>query len=281
MARRSLRRSPRVVLQSVAAVLALAFASQAQCAESDEAKPEAVPNRPTVSTTASLSVPGWVEAEFGGLYARDRQPEADPIRRGSLPYSVKLAFSEDWGVRIDGEALVRQTASDGTREIGFGDTSFVVKRRFAIDKAANSGAAFGLEAGVTAPTAPRGLGAGSGKPDYVFNAIYSDDFGDWHTDVNLLYARIGAIDRDAGEGRWQTLGAASLSRRLDDRWGVVGEISGTHRRGASSTAQALGAFTYAIRRSAVLDFGVAHALNRATSTWQVFGGLTMVIGRVW
>ncbi len=190
---------------------------------------------------------------------------------------MKLAFSENWGVRVDGEALVRQTANDGTRDIGFGDTSFIVKRRFAID----TDSALGLEAGATVPTARRGFGVGSGKPDYAINAIYSADFGDWHTDINLLNTRIGAIDRDAGEGRWQTLGATSVSRRLDHRWGVVGEVSGTRRRGVSGTAQALGAITYAAQRSAVLDFGLAHALNRATPTWQVFGGLTMVIGRVW
>ncbi len=277
MVRRPHRRLPRVTSRFFAAVFGIAIASQAQGVESDDAKPEAVPNRPTVSTTASLSAPGWFEAEFGGLYARDRHPDADPIRRVSLPYSLKLAFSESWGVRVDGEALVRQTANDDTRDTGFGDTSFIVKRRFAID----SDSAFGLEAGVTVPTARRGLGVGSGKPDYAINAIYSADFGDWHTDINLLNTRIGAIDRDAGEGHWQTLGASSLSRRLDDRWGIVGELSGTHRRGASATAQALAAFTYAIQRSTVVDFGVAHALNRATPTWQVFGGLTMVIDRVW
>lgn len=242
--------------------------------EDDEGKPEAVPNRPTVSTTASLSAPGWIEAEFGGLYVRDRHAHADPVRRASLPYSLKLAFSENWGVRIDGEAAVRQTANDGTRDTGFGDTSFIVKRRFAIDSAS----AFGLEASLTSPTASHGLGTGSGKPDYAVNSIYSADRGDWHTDLNLLNTRIGAIDRR--QGRWQTLGAIAVSRRLDDRWGATGEISGTHQRGVNGTAQVLGAFTCAILRSAVLDFGVAHALNRATPSWQVFAGITLVLGKV-
>ncbi len=205
------------------------------------------------------------------------------MRRASLPYSLKLAFTENWGVRIDGEALVRQTANDGMRATGFGDTSFIVKRRFAIDAltafSQEFKSAFGLEAGLTVPTAPHRLGTGSGKPDYAVNAIYSADFGDWHTDLNVLNARLGAVD--AGEGRLQTLGAIALSRRLDDRWGVVGEISGTHQRGASATAQALGAFTFAIERSAVLDFGVAHSLNRTPPTWQTFVGITAVLGRVW
>ena len=254
-------------------VFAIACSSQARAGEGDQAKPEAVPNRPTVSTTAALSAPGWLEGELGGLYVRDRRPDADPIRRKSFPYSLKLAFSENWGVRIDGEAWVRQIAIDGTRDTGFGDTSFVVKRRFAID----TDSAFGIEASVTTPTAKHGLGFGSGKPDYTINAIYSADFGDWHTDVNLLNTRLGAIN--PGEGRWQTLGAAALSRRIDDRWGAVGEISGTHRRGAPGTAQILGAITYAMFRYAVIDFGAAHGLNRATPTWQAFAGITLVLGK--
>ena len=267
-----------VFSQFLPPIFSIALSSQGLCAQSDDVKPEAVPNRPTVSTPAALSAPGWLEAEFGGLHARDLHPDADPARRTSLPYSLKLAFTEDWGVRIDGEASVRRSANDGARDTGgLGDTTFVVKRRFAIDSRSDFKSAFGLEAWLAVPTSRRGLGTGSGKPDYTINAIYSADFGDWHSDLNLLNTRVGAID--AGEGRWQTLGAIAWSRRLDDRWGVVGEISGTHQRGASGTAQALGAFTYAIRRSAILDFGVAHALNRATPTWQAFVGITVVLGR--
>ena len=36
------------------------------------------------------------------------------------------------------------------------------------------------------PTGKSGIGFGSGKPDYAVNAIYSGDFGAWHTDINLL-----------------------------------------------------------------------------------------------
>ena len=266
---------PSHIASTICLAIFFTFSSPARCIDSDEAKPEAVPNRPTVSTSASLSAPGWFEGEFGGLYARDRHPDADPIRRASFPYSLKLAFSEEWGARIDGGALVRQTANDGTRNSGFGDTSFVLKRRFAID----TSSAFGLEGIVTAPTAKQGLGTGSGKTEYSVNAIYSADLGDWHTDVNLLSTRVGAIGQ--GEGRWQTQGALALSRRLDDRWGVAGEVSGTHQRGANATAQVLGAFTYAIRRSEVVDFGVARGLNRATPTWQAFAGITVVLGRAW
>ena len=273
MHRRTDRSLPRLAGPFFISVFAVTCWSQARAGEADEARPAAVPNRPTVSTTAALSAPGWLEAELGGLYVRAGHPDTDPVRRTSFPYSLKLAFSENWGVRIDGEAWVRQTALSGMPDTGFGDTSFVVKRRIAID----TDSAFGFEASVTAPTARRGLGLESGKPDYTVNAIYSADHGDWHTDVNLVNTRLGVFG--AGEGRWQTLGAASLSRRIDERWGAVGEISGTHRSGASATAQVLGAVTYAVFRYAVIDFGAAHGLNRATPTWQAFAGITLVLGK--
>jgi hypothetical protein len=244
----------------------------------DDERPDAVPNRPTVSTTADLSAPGWLEGELGGLYQRDRHPDADPIRRASLPYSLKLAFSREWGVRVDGEAVVRPTGDDGTRVTGFGDTTFVVKRRFEIDDQS----AAGLEMSTTAPTSKKTMGAhignGSGKPDYTINTIYSADRGDWHGDLNLAATRIGA--RGTDEGRWQSLGALDISRKLGSRWGAVVEVSGTHRRGVPGTAQVLGAVTCAIERSVVVDVGIAHALNRATPTWQAFFGVTAVLGRV-
>ena len=261
-------RALRVVL-AVASLLAALDAATA-----DDARPEAVPNRPTVSTTADLSAPGWLEGELGGLYLHDRHPDADPARRASLPYSLKLAFSREWGVRIDGEAGVRRTAADGTHEGSFGDTTFVLKRRFEIGDAS----AAGLELSTTTPTARPGLGTGSGKPDYSIDGIYSVDLGDWHTDINLLGTRVGAIGRD--EGRWQTLGAFGLSRRLGDRWGVVAEMSGTRRSGVPGTAQVLGALTCSVERSVVIDFGIAHGLNRATPTWQAFVGVTAVLARV-
>jgi len=54
------------------------------------------------------------------------------------------------------------------------------------------------------------------------------------------------------------LGAAA-SHGLDERWSLVGELSGTERRGSAHTAQALAAASYAPRPSLVLDFGVSKA----------------------
>ena len=87
------------------------------------------------------------------------------------------------------------------------------------------------------PTGKSGIGFGSGKPDYAVNAIYSGDFGAWHTDINLLAARLGQADPGASRTLW--LFAASLSRQLDDHWGVVGEFADTRPSGAEDSRQLL------------------------------------------
>jgi len=246
----------------------------ARADDRDDGRPAAVPYRPSVSTPADLTSPGWLEAEVGGLVVRDRHAEADPSRRASLPYSLKLAFDEDWGIRVGGEAVVRQRDADGTHPVGGGDTAVVLKRRLALD----DDHAFGVEFGVDAPTARRGLGTGSGKTDYALNGIYSANMGAWHVDSNLVGTRLGAHDADAG--RWQGLAALSVSHPVSDAFSLTGELSGTHQSHAPSTAQALGALAFTPRRDLVLDVGAAHSLNRATPTWQVFAGMTIVVARL-
>ena len=241
---------------------------------SAEERPEATPYRPTVSTPATLSSPGWLEGEVGGLDVYDRDGQSVAPHRSSIPYTLKYAFTEDWGLRVGGEALVAARADDGARHVGFGDTSLIAKRRFAID----DDSAVGLEVGSLFPTARRALRLGSGKPDWSANGIYSVDFSGWHADANLVETRMGA--RQEGATRWQGLGAVALSHPLGDRWTGEGEVSGTHQRGDAGTAQILGAVAYALRRDCVLDVGAARGLNHASPTWQVFAGVTLVLGRL-
>ncbi|MGB2881039.1 MAG: transporter, partial [Rhodoferax sp.] len=134
-------------------------------AQADE--PGAVPYRPSVSTPAALSQPGWLELEAGGL----RTGAGGNVRRDSLPYTLKLALTPDWGIRWSGEAWVAQTDDGGQRINGGGDSAIVLKRRFAVDDKS----AFGLELGTTLPT---GTGAiSSGQSDYSITGIYSADVG--------------------------------------------------------------------------------------------------------
>ena len=215
--------------------------------------PTVTPYRPSVSVPAALSAPGWLEVEAGLQSGR----ADDPRRRDSLPYSLKLAFSPDWGIRVSGDAVVHLQPADGSSVQGGGDTAFVLKRRFAVDDAS----AFGLELGVKLATARRGLG--SGYQDVGLEGIYSSDFAPkWHVDLNASVTQLGGPR--SGTGVWQQAWAAAVSRNLSDRVGVSAELSGTQLAGASRTAQALVASSYLVSRAASLDFGLSKGLTAAS-----------------
>ena len=252
------------------ALIALTCATPRASWAADE-PPSVTPYRPSVSTPAALSAPGWVEFEAGVQPSRS----GDLAKRDSVPYTLKLAFTPDWGVRLGGEAWVRQTDETdvgGQRISGAGDSSIVLKRRFAIDDAS----AFGLEGGATLPTGRRGIS--DGKASYSVNGIYSADFGSYHTDVNLVGTRVGVVDD--GVSRTQLLWAASLSKALNDQWGVVGEVSGTRQRGVDATSQFLFAASYNVTKSITLDAGASRSLSSGVPDWSVFSGVTMLLGRL-
>jgi hypothetical protein len=252
---------------AIAALCAAALAGPVRAADAGE-EPSVTPYRPSVSTPAALSAPGWLELELGAQRTHGRQQS----RRDSLPYTLKLAFSEDWGIRVGGDAWIRERDETGDRLSGGGDTSVVLKRRFGIDETS----AFGVEAGASLPTAKAGLG--SGKSDYSINGIYSVDLDRYHADLNLVTTRLGQAD--PGVSRHQVLWAASLSTALTDRWGVVGELWGTRQRGAERTAEFLAAASYNVSRSMTLDAGVSRSIRSNVPTWSVFAGFTVLVGRL-
>lgn len=225
------------------------------------------PYRPSVSTPAQLPAPGQLELELGGLGVK-----MGDARRDSLPYLFKLAFNDQWGVLVGGEAYV-SSRDVGTRERGVGDTGVVLKRAFLVDDAT----AFGLELGVKLPTAKDTIG--SGKADYTLNSIYSKDLGKVHMDANLNFTRLGAFE--AGSSPAQTGLSASFSVPVADQWSATAELSGMRRNGAASTAQWLAAATYSPSKRLSIDFGVAKGMNPASQDWSVFSGVVMPIAKLW
>lgn len=227
----------------------------------------ATPYRPTVSNPAELSAPGWLELEAGWAHATGDGPS-----RLSLPYTAKLAFTQDWGVLLGGELWVHER-DDGTSTSGHGDTSFTVKHRIATgDEHQN----FGIEAGTKLPTARRGLG--SGKPDWTVNGIYSLDFAEnWRLDANLGVTRQGAPD--AGQGRLSTLWAAALSRG-SGAWTLAGELSGTHQTGTDDSVQAMAAAAYALTPRIVLDTGMSSTWQGSQRQQTLFVGVTWLAGKM-
>jgi hypothetical protein len=224
------------------------------------------PYRPSISTPAQLPIPGQLEFELGGQATNDVDG-----RRNSLPYTFKLAFNHEWGVLLEGEAFVSAPVDSG-RARGIGDTLLVLKRAFIVDDAT----AFGLELAAKLPTARDDIG--SGKTDWTINGIYSQDFGKLHMDLNLNQTRLGAPD--PGASRMQTGLSSAFSHPLDGRWTATWEWSGTRNRGAASTAQVLGALSYAANPALVVDVGLAHGLNPGSPTWSFFTGMVVPLARL-
>jgi hypothetical protein len=229
--------------------------------------PPVLPYRPTVSSPAQLPAPGQLELELGGLSVKTNEE-----RRDSVPYQFKLAFTENWGLLLGGDAYVwRRDADD--RISGFGDTSLTLKRAFLIDERT----AFGLEFTSRMPSGKGNIG--SAKADYMLNGIFSKDIGAFHLDTNINTTRIGAPD----EGRGRTLSGASssLSTNLNEKWGAVGELSGTHQSGTPNNALFLAALTYSVSKRMVIDFGLAKGLNKDSPDWAVFSGIVLPIANFW
>ncbi|MEO5690048.1 MAG: transporter [Burkholderiaceae bacterium] len=247
----------------------LALAVTAHAADApDDGGPAVVPYRPSVSTPAQLSAPGYLELEAGGL--RTTGPGAH-TSRATLPYTLKLAFTPDWGLRIGGDAWVRQ-AEPGASQTSVGDTAIVLKRRFAVSDAN----AWGLELGETFPTAKSTVGIGHAST--TVNGIFSSDFAPaWHTDINLNETHLGGSGQPSA---WQLGWAASVSRNLTDTWGAVAELSGTHQTGAANTGQVLVAASWNASPAAVFDFGIAHGFNDVTPHFQVFAGVTVRLAKL-
>ncbi len=249
-------------------LLACACVACVGAARADDV-PSVTPYRPSVSTPAALSAPGWLEAEVGVVSSQGD----DPARRQSMPFAIKLAFTPDWGIRVGSEGVFRQKGADGSVARGAGDTVFVLKRRLAVDDAT----AFGLEAGVKLPTARSTLG--SGHTDTFLNGIFSSDFAPaWHVDLNAWITHLGGAD--SGQSSWQQGWAAALSRNLTERWGVVAELSGTDQRGSAHTGLALAATSYSVSPGLTVDLGVSKGLNSASGGWSVFTGATFLVARL-
>ena len=112
----------------------------------------ATPYRPTLSNPAELSAPGWLEVEMG--VARSNGGENQ--WQNNQPYTLKYAFSRDFGVMLLGDFRVNQIDATGQETAGQGDSTLIFKHRFG----ASEGQAFGLEWGAKLDTAATGIGSG-------------------------------------------------------------------------------------------------------------------------
>ena len=239
-------------------------------AAADQEEPSATPFRPTVTSGANISAPGWLELEFGG----QRLGGNNADQRNSWPYLLKYSFNDRFALLFGSDAYVTLVPAQGPPLNGPGDTTLTLKYR-APD--AVEGMSLGLEAGTKLSTA--GQGIGSGERDYSLKGIYGVDLlDDFHLDTNLMLTRLGAVTADQGHYQWAW--AAAISRQIGGAWTLAGDLSGVSQSGLPSTAQFLASASYAVNRRLVIDGGLAAGLNSDTPRFTLFAGLTVLLGKV-
>ncbi len=236
----------------------------------DDDSPSATPFRPTVTSGASISAPGWLELEFGGQRLGGNGFDA----RNSWPYLLKYSLNDRFALLVGGDSYIETAPTQSAMVSGRGDTTLTLKFKAA---GMAEGRSLGLEGTVKFPTARDSLG--SGERDYSLKGIYGLDLANgFHLDTNLMATRMGYVGADQSQYQWTW--AAAISRQVGEAWTLAGDLSGTSQTGAPSTAQFLAAASYAVTKRLVVDAGFASGLNKDTPQFTVFAGLTVLIGKV-
>ncbi len=221
----------------------------------------AVPNRPTISTTAQPVAPGVLETEWGVDAAGSHQ---------DINGLLKFGVSKNFELRFANNPF---TANSGTH--GFGDTAVGFKYRFTQDSGHQPSVAVIYMAKV--PTAENVLG--SGEMDHAFALLVSKDIGKDHLDFNLIANLLGraqgGFDRDY-------LYALAWSRPLRGKWGVTAEVSGVTSPNpyTPGSAQFLASAIYTVRPRLVLDVGMMGRITGDIPNAMFVGGFTYSIAQL-
>jgi hypothetical protein len=225
----------------------------------------ATPYRPTISNPAELPVPGWVETELGWQLTHGGENKD----RHSMPYLLKFAMNEDWGVLVGGDGYVNQVETkQSILTEGFGNVALFLKRRAALTETS----VFGLEVGAAHQTLD------GGQFDYIANAIFSQDIGLFRLDTNVSATYLGGTE--PGEDRWVVGWASALGFPIADQWGGAIEFSGFHRSGTPEFAQFLATVNYTYHPRVVFDAGAATGIMNSSYDWTVFAGVTVLLFQV-
>lgn len=218
----------------------------------------AVPNRPTVSTTAQPVQLGVLETEWGVDAASSHQDLNGLLKFGATT-NLELRFANN-----------PITADSGAH--GFGDVSAGFKYRLTSDHDGQPSIA--LMYMFKAPTAGNLLG--SGYPDNSFTLLVSKDVGKHHFDYNLIGNLLGT--RNGWDHNFAN--ALAWSHPVLGNWGVDAELSGISRSSAGlpGSAQFIVSGTYTARPRLVFDIGMMGRLTGPIPHAMFMAGVTYSIG---
>jgi hypothetical protein len=216
----------------------------------------AVPNRPTLATTAEAVQRGVFEIEYGFEAAKGHQ-DINGLLKWGMFKNLELWFLNNPIQRDDGIA--------GRGDSGAGFKYRIVSQTKALPTISTLYVA-------TVPTATAGLGAGA--MGHAVQILLSKDFGKHHFDLNFgpqFLGRPGASGFDRNY-----FSALSYSYPITKRWGYTGEVAGFSRANPATpaTMTLLNAATYNVSPRLVLDCGVFIAVYGRLPRANFVGGVT-------
>ncbi|WP_411726900.1 transporter [Methyloglobulus sp.] len=225
--------------------------------------PTVTPYRPTVSNPAELSALNHFEFELGTQFNQPGMIE----EQYSLPFLLKYAFLENWGILVGGEAWIKAENAEHV-DSSFGNTTLLLKYYHPL----SSTLAFGIEGGVILPSAAKPLG--TGRTDYSGTLIISQDIADLRVDLNIGVIRQGFHTKE--HDRYKYNWALAASHPLSGHWGIAGEFSGVLGSQQETSSQWLMALNYTVNRQLVLDFGGSVGLTTNSDDYGAFAGFSFL-----
>ncbi len=233
--------------------------TQGQTQEPAQDEITAVPNRPTIASTAETVQRGVLEIEYGFEGGRGHQNINGLVKFGLFKnlelWLLNNPFQRDAGVAATG------------------DTGAGFKWRMTSQK--NARPTISLLYTVTLPTAGNHLGAGA-VGHQVF-LLVSKDLGKHHFDVNEGVNYLGRPGASGFDRNY--FSALSWAYPISKKWGVTAEIAGFSRASpaAPATMTLLFAPTYNLRSWMVLDAGAYYAVYGNLPRVTYFAGITYSI----
>jgi hypothetical protein len=219
----------------------------------------AVPNRPTIATTAEAVQRGVFEIEYG-FEAADGHQNINGLLKWGAFKNLELRFANNPIQRDAGIA-------------GMGDSGAGFKYR--IVSQAKALPTISILYIATLPTATAGLGVGA--VGHSVQILLSKDFGKHHFDFNYGPQFLG---RPGGRGFDRNyFSALSYSYAITKKWGYTGEVAGFSRANPTTpaTMTLLNAATYNVAPRLVLDCGVFVAVYGHLPRVNFIGGVTYSI----
>jgi hypothetical protein len=230
------------------------------------------PSRPTAANPAEYQKPGVLQIEFG----YDGNFRSDKFRsQHTAPLTVRFATLERLLLDFNIDTLISEKDETGNRETGVGDTRLGVQFLALKDTDKHPALAFAFYAKL--PTASGEKNLGTDRSDYRLVALLSKKFGKTDIAFNAAYLNVGreSSDRRASGGQ----AAFSVSRELENNFGITGEISGQSEDDVQPRGvYGLGAVTYKVNRRLQFDTGVRFGLNPSAPRIGIFAGFTVGVG---